>query len=81
MTSSTSTRPRAPEIRHHQRQRLLLARLAHAQARNRRGVAGIHEQVEAPQALRRDDLSPPQRRGGDAQRLVAGGPHLPARAP
>ena len=48
---------RAGGVGHHHRERLGLARLAPAQARHRRFVARVADQVEAAEALERDDAA------------------------
>ena len=56
--------PRRGEIGDHHRERLVVARLAPAQLGDRRLVGGIDGQVEAADALHRDDLARPQRGDG-----------------
>ena len=55
--------PRRVEVAHHQRERLLLAVLARAQPRDGRLVVGPAGEVEAADALDRDDRAGAQRLG------------------
>ena len=67
--SSTSSRA-AAEVRRHQRERLVLAVLARAQLGHRGLVVGPAGEVEAADALHRDDRPAEQRAGGRLERVA-----------
>ena len=70
--STSAQRAQRRDVGHHHGERLLLARLALAQPRDRRRVARIAGEMEAAQALDRDDLAAREARERRGDRVDAG---------